>query len=187
MRAVFVSGVVVAMGSVVVAAAQEAPVACERPQSAERRAAIAAAEALFQRSWTRIGAVATTAFVARPEAAPASPFQLKKTEPAPSPAPQIEIRGFVRAAAVACTASASPDGTVLVEFDGLDIRFHEPGTGWSAPLARGRLMAVSVDGGSGTPAAKERTDFATIILPNASLRAPAAAEIPPLTASARKR
>ncbi len=166
------------------AAAQSWPSPCERPQSAERRAAITAAQGYFEARWGRIGGAAVTAFTARPEAAAPNPFQLKAERPDPA---TMTVTGLARAEVVECTVADAADGEFLVEFTGVGIRFHEAQPGWSDVLARGRLMVLGVKPGATPSRVTEKSDFATVILPGALLRVPVAADVPPLPQPSRKK
>lgn len=149
------------------------PVPCDRTRTPALRAAVQAAEAYFDARWLRLSnAARATAFESRPE--PVSPLAPRKVDDGP---PGAAVRGYVLVAGIACFATEQA-GETLVEFQGQSIRFHEPATGWSRPFASGLLMAVGVSTVDGAPRAQPKEDFATLILPDASLRKPTASELP---------
>ena len=163
------------------------PVPCSRATASDIVEAIAASQAVFDASWqTAPGAtVRTTAFQTKPE--PVNPL-LPRDPKAPPPAPAIQ--GFIRAESVGC-AYFPGDGDLAVWFVGTGVRFHEAG-GWSGPLPQGLLMGTRVRRIDGVVKAIVDPAAPTVVLPDAVLRKPDAAEIqalPPLpaTKSAKKR
>lgn len=167
------------------------PVPCSRASSADIVEAIAASQAVFDANWqaaapgTVPGTARATAFQTKPE--PVNPL-LPRDPKAPPPAPAIQ--GYIRAESVGC-AYFPGDGDLAVWFVGTGVRFHEAG-GWSGPLPQGLLMGTRVRRVDGVVKAVADPNAPTVVLPDAVLRKPDAAEIaalPPLPAakSAKKR
>lgn len=178
--AVLVTAAIAHSGSV---AAQGWPVRCERPANSVQREAIAAAEALFDADWLKRSPGRVTAFKTKPELVnPLAPRDPKAEPPRPA------ITGFVAAEVVICQATET-GGEVLVEFLGERVRFFETGAGWSGVLPQGLLFAVGVTQVDGKAMPRVKTEAATVTLPDATLRKPDAAEMPPVApiAPAKKR
>jgi hypothetical protein len=165
--------------------AQAWPVPCERAANAAQREAISAARAAFEAKWLKTDKYWATAFQVTPPPAPTRPNPFAtKAEPTPE-VPQVTVTGVIRADGLQCQVTESSE--IVVEIYGTGIRFFEPGPGWSAPLPRGLLSAVAVTTKDGKPLVVEKTEYATVILPGATLHLPAIAEVPPLAAVSPKK
>ena len=166
--------------------AQAWPVPCERAANAGQREAIVAARTAFDAKWLKADKFWATAFETKmPLPQKPNPFATK-AEPPPE-IPQMVVVGIIRADGLQCqvTETAAP-AEIVVEIFGTSVRFFEPGPGWSAPLARGLLSAIAATTKDGKPVVVEKTEYATVILPDATLRQPTIKEIPPLTLLTKK-
>lgn len=150
------------------------PFACERPNGPQQREAIAAAEVLFDASWlNHPPAGRVTAFKTKPEAV--NPFAIRDPKAEP---PKPPIAGYIRADRIQCEAK-EVGGEMVVAMFGANVRFHEAGK-WSSPIRRGLLMVIAIRFVDGVAKAEVKTDAPTVVLPDAALRKPEAAEVPPL-------
>jgi hypothetical protein len=95
--------------------------------------------------------------------------------------PTTPIAGFAYAAKLLCTTRPpAADGTILVQFLGLGLRFQEGAGSWSKPMRRPALLHALVLSRAAPDAAwaiSEEPEAPTVLIPGSRLSPPSAADI----------